>query len=896
MNTILRKYQSDNKKIISKYMTKDKTYSPEIRKIKSIIRSNLENDEIIEDSKHKTEEKDQKQKYDQGIIKRNRIKCYRELNPDLLKEEERKRRNLLIEQRLKAKKKINVKKLEKFFKRNEQELLENIKKLEQKKLIPVNDPEGESINEISKDKNNKKNLPYNVKQLHIYGNNFSNNIQENSINKYLFTYHKKDRWICFPYSDCIIVDKFIQEENNNENNDLIKNQTILNQHKNKSYIYSIKISPHGSVVYFVNEEKYIIFYKYDYQKKKFDYISEFLINYENKICDYIIEQNEIFCLVLYDNSELLVIDFFSNEEVLKTKIDYLEQNIFYEMVLNNFTEYKVEFCFCSNNSYKIYNLQYIDDIKINETRHYMKFNEDKKIKSLEFLPAMGLTATLCLLISFEDRSVLLVNADLNEIIHEYKFPDFIVNKIICGLFFINLISEKKIVFYPLSNTKNISLNDMKELKHDIFNENIKKEIKHDNKIIYTELDIYDSTGRALLVTERGFLYYDFYPEKTKIKLYGFNSEEKYINNCVLINNFSTNINEIKKLSHYIITSHKGGTIKISSIPSFDLIYEFTEKNVEITYMIGVPGKSLFIAFYNNGFMKCFDIKRCQFTGIINITDIVGYEENNINIIKYAKFYEGGKVCLIVDEAKNNLYLLTFESFDPLTVKCKQIPYINIKGLESIYINRVEPFYTFAVCNHYGEVFVYERKYAALIQTLNLENDTPIYERKDYINMDKINLAEFKLEENKISLLQNIEKINQNEIYYGLRIRDIEKEKHYLYIFNYRNNALFVRDTKNKIFVDAIQLNLPIYSIKFEKNIQDNIIIMDKNGIQHIKISDLTYGKIKYRGIEWLPGMKVNKNSDDKNYKNENKIYLSDEEKLILITNHNGYGVYLITES
>ena len=336
------------------------------------------------------------------------------------------------------------------------------------------------------------------------------------------------------------------------------------------------------------------------------------------------------------------------------------------------------------------------------------------------------------------------------------------------------------------------------------------------------------------------------------------------------------MNEIKKLSHYIITSHKGGTIKISSIPSFDIIYEFTEKNVEITYMIGVPGKSLFIAFYNNGFMKCFDIKRCQFTGIINITDIVGYEENNINIIKYAKFYEGGKVCLIVDEAKNNLYLLTFESIDPLTVKCKQIPYINIKGLESIYINRVEPFYTFSVSNHYGEVFVYERKYAAL--------------------MDKINLAEFKLEENKISLLQNIEKINQNEIYYGLRIRDIEKEKHYLYIFNYRNNALFVRDTKNKIFVDAIQLNLPIYSIKFEKNIQDNIIIMDKNGIQHIKISDLTYGNIKYRGIEWLPSMKVNKNSDDKNYKNENKIYLSDEEKLILITNHNGYGVYLITES
>jgi len=72
--------------------------------------------------------------------------------------------------------------------------------------------------------------------------------------------------------------------------------------------------------------------------------------------------------------------------------------------------------------------------------------------------------------------------------------------------------------------------------------------------------------------------------------------------------------------------------------------------------------------------------------------------------------------------------------------------------------------------------------------------------------------------------------------------------------------------------------------------------MDKNGIQHMKISDLTYGKIKYRGIEWLPSIKINKNVEDKNYKTENKIYLSDEEKLILITNHNGYGVYLITES
>ena len=889
MNDIIHKYNSDNKRIISKYIGKSKNLSPPIYKLKSIIKTNLENDKISnENSKQNIDEKNGKQKYDIGIIKRNRIKFYKELNPDLLKEEERKRRNLLIEQKLKEKKKIKVKTLEKFFKRNEQELLENIQKLEQKKLIPIRDPEDESITESKKDKKDKVHLPYNIKQLYIYGNNFTSNIN----NKNIFAYHKKDRWICFPYSDCVIVDKFTQDNDINTNNDLVKKQTILNEHKSKSYINSIKISPHGNVVYFINEEKCIIFYKYDYQKKKFEYISELLVKSKDKINDYIIEQNEIFCILIYDNCNLLIIDFYSNEEVLEKKIDYLEQNLLNEMVFNNFTEYNIEFSFCSSDSYKIYNLQYLGDIKIGETNFYMKF-DNKKIKSFEFLPAIGISATLCLLISFDDCTIDLINADLNEIIHEYKLNDQIINKIFCGLFFIYLISDTSIAFYPLENTKNISLYDMKDLKHNIFNENIRREIKHESKIISSEIDIYDSTGRALLFTERGFLYYDYYPERKKIKLYGFNSEEKYITNIEIINNLTTNINEIKKLSHYIITSHKGGYIKIFSIPSFDVIYEFRENNVEITYMLRVPKKSYFIAFYNNGNMKCFDIKQCKFTGIINILEIIGNNYDNYvkgNIIKYAKFYDDGKFCILVDEAKNNLYLITFDSYEPLVIRCKQIPYISIKGLRSIYINRVEPFYSFAISNNYGEVFIYERKYANLIRTLNLENDTPIYEIKDYINMDKINLAEFKLDVNKVDLLENIEKINDNEIYYGLRIKNIEKEKHYLYIFNYKYNVLYVRDTKNKNFVDAIQLNMPVYNFIYEKNKQDNVIIMDKNGIQRININDFTYGKIKYRGIDWVPGIK-----NIKNIKNENKLILSEEEKIILISNHNGFCAYLITE-
>ena len=52
-----------------------------------------------------------------------------------------------------------------------------------KKLIPIKDPEDESITEPKKDKKDKINLPYNIKQLYIYGNNFSNNIQNTKAKK-----------------------------------------------------------------------------------------------------------------------------------------------------------------------------------------------------------------------------------------------------------------------------------------------------------------------------------------------------------------------------------------------------------------------------------------------------------------------------------------------------------------------------------------------------------------------------------------------------------------------------------------------------------------------------------------------------------------------------------------
>lgn len=129
MNKMLKQLQKDNQKTISKYMNQPniKYYNPMFN-MKSIIKKTLENNLPIEDEKTDPS-KDKKPKYHQGGIKKNRIKCYKEMNHELLKEEELKKKKEIEEEKLRKKRKIDPKKLEKFFKRNEQELLDNILKL-----------------------------------------------------------------------------------------------------------------------------------------------------------------------------------------------------------------------------------------------------------------------------------------------------------------------------------------------------------------------------------------------------------------------------------------------------------------------------------------------------------------------------------------------------------------------------------------------------------------------------------------------------------------------------------------------------------------------------------------------------------------------------------------------
>ena len=151
MNKIIYQLQKNNEKTITKYMGQSNVnYYPQLLNMKSIIQKNLENELPLEDEKFNNS-KDKKPSYHPGGIKKNRIKCYKEMNHELLKEEERKRKKELEEKKNKRKQKINPKQLDKFFKRNEQELLDNILKLNEKLLTPINENETEDSQIISND-------------------------------------------------------------------------------------------------------------------------------------------------------------------------------------------------------------------------------------------------------------------------------------------------------------------------------------------------------------------------------------------------------------------------------------------------------------------------------------------------------------------------------------------------------------------------------------------------------------------------------------------------------------------------------------------------------------------------------------------------------------------------
>ena len=80
-------------------------------------------------------------------------------------------------------------------------------------------------------------------------------------------------------------------------------------------------------------------------------------------------------------------------------------------------------------------------------------------------------------------------------------------------------------------------------------------------------------------------------------------------------------------------------------------------------------------------------------------------------------------------------------------------------------------------------------------------------KKDYIN----NNNKIKNNDN-LPLCLDENKIKQNAYFYGFNINN--RERHYLYIFNYISNLIILRDTKAQKTINIFKLNEPVYSFTF----------------------------------------------------------------------------------
>ena len=179
-------------------------------------------------------------------------------------------------------------------------------------------------------------------------------------------------------------------------------------------------------------------------------------------------------------------------------------------------------------------------------------------------------------------------------------------------------------------------------------------------------------------------------------------------------------------------------------------------------------------------------------------------------------------------------------------------------------------------NNNNEVFVYERKYCALINTYNLENDTPVFQKKDYLDNSNIyndNDKElYALDENKT---------NQNVCYYGFNTN--QRERHYLYVYNYKSNCFILRDTKAQKTLNVIKLNEPIFSLGFFNHSQEKFIFINNSEIKiyGINIKEEKIYKCSENHISMIK---------DKNDK-KGKLILSEDENIISLINGNCFNIY-----
>jgi len=332
----------------------------------------------------------------------------------------------------------------------------------------------------------------------------------------------------------------------------------------------------------------------------------------------------------------------------------------------------------------------------------------------------------------------------------------------------------------------------------------------------------------LLITSKSNLYYTNILENASIKLFTFINNENHILNVKIIkkkyNNSYNNENEEEDDIYYVITLHKNNEIKVWSLPSYNLLYNFETINEEIKFIDSSLEELFFVVSYNTNNIRFFNNEK--FLGKFNTEKLGSYTP-----IILIKILSDSKYIYLVDES-NTIFLIFLEQKEPLVIQFHKITKLSypIKDFNTSNIDCYNLFYV-NIQNLY--IHIYNRKYTNVIRNNNFTNNTP-----EFYVKDKIHLVECFMGH----------KNNPNNIFVHFSF-DI-KQKNLIFILSKRNKMIIVRNFEN---------HTNIKNVLFQDDIMDFSLIHNNyyffflfnNKIQKTSITNILVENFEYVNTEEL---------------------------------------------
>lgn len=477
-------------------------------------------------------------------------------------------------------------------------------------------------------------------------------------------------------------------------------------------------------------------------------------------------------------------------------------------------------------SSKIYTFWRINSSDVNLQYQHGDFENDLidiskgvELTSMEYTPPLSYTCNILLLIGMSTGEIWGVDTKTNSII--IKFSNLGSNEsirsIICSLKYITLNLGNSLKYFKLPF--------LKEISHEEFNIFCNKEqlLKFDSEILSLDLDLMTSEG--LILTKKGNLYCLNYEENAAIRLFSLIEEKNEITQTALItkdfhfyslrkidykNMELEQISpEIQENSYYLITAHKGGVVKVWSLPDYCIHLNFEVVTEEVLYFDNTPNDLKLSVSYSSGLVRFFDIKNETFSGKFKSISGSPY--------KFLKFLPDGEYMFAVD-MNNTLFLIKIEKYEPLLVQIHQL--FNIAGeIIDFKLNIIEQYNKFLVNIQNVFLQVYNRKFTNILKNISYDNSIPVFYLQDKFNVDEYLKNNYpaldKLSEN--SNLSNTTNLNTSSISspnifecFHFEFSPALSEKSLVYILSEGRKLLLIRNFELHNIVKVVKFSqIPI---------------------------------------------------------------------------------------